>query len=169
MRIDILASILFFEVIWISTHDINFRMTHLFSLFLFQKGCLIAKRMKDGGLGLFDEKLISGRLKYDHSGTIHLFTENVLDQFSRIVSGIPQQTISHHSRISKLWTSSIRFELDAPGRLHSTRGDSTDMRVTPEIKFLLGVLAAGTFLYLWNMNFPQMVCLTSDDGAMVVF
>ena len=52
-----------------------------FSLFLFQKGCLIAKRMKDGGLGLFDEKLISGRLKYDHSGIIHLFTENVLDQF----------------------------------------------------------------------------------------
>ena len=30
MRIDILASILFFEVIWISTHDPNFRVIHFF-------------------------------------------------------------------------------------------------------------------------------------------
>ena len=41
------------------------------------------------------------------------------------------------------------------------------MKVTLEINFLIGVLAAGKFLYLWNMDFP-MVCLTSDDGAMVV-
>ena len=123
--------------------------------------------MKDGGLGLFDEKLISGRLKYDHSGTIHLFTENVLDQFSLIFSAIAQQIISNHFRISKLGTSIIQFELDVPGRLHSTRGASTDTKVTPEINFLIGVLAAGIFLYLWKMNFP-MACLTSDDGAMVV-
>ena len=67
----------FLEVILVPTQGLHFRVIH----FLFQKGCLIAKRMKDGVLGLFDEKLISGRLKYDHSGTIHLFTENVLDQF----------------------------------------------------------------------------------------
>ena len=30
MRIDILASILFFEVVWISTHDPNFRVIHFF-------------------------------------------------------------------------------------------------------------------------------------------
>ena len=30
MRIDILASILFFEVIWISTHDPHFRVIHFF-------------------------------------------------------------------------------------------------------------------------------------------
>ena len=71
----------FSEVIFVPSQCLHFRVTHFFSLFLFQKGCLIAKRMKDGGLGLFDEKLISWRLKYDHSGIIHLFTENVLDQF----------------------------------------------------------------------------------------
>ena len=66
----------FFEVILVPTQGLHFRVH-----FHFQKSCLIAKRMKDGGLGLFDEKLISWRLKYDHSGIMHLFTENVLDQF----------------------------------------------------------------------------------------
>ena len=40
MRIDILASILFFEVVWISTHDPNFRVIHFFFLCFFLRNLL---------------------------------------------------------------------------------------------------------------------------------
>ena len=43
MRIDILASILFFEVIWISTHDPNFRVIHFFLCFFLRN--LVACRI----------------------------------------------------------------------------------------------------------------------------
>ena len=139
-----------------------------FSLFLFQKGCLIAKRMKDGGLGLFDEKLISGRLKYDHSGIIHLFTENVLDQFfsniwcdSSTDNFASFQNFEDLNQLNPIRIGCSRAFAFHARWLHWHEGHPRD-------QFLLGVLAAGKFLYLWNMNFP-MVCLTSDDGAMVVF
>ena len=81
MRIDILASILFFEVIWISTHDANFRVIHFFSLFLSQKSCRMSNWSRDRGLGLSDEKLISWRRKYDLPCGMQLFDENFLFQF----------------------------------------------------------------------------------------
>ena len=52
-----------------------------------------------------------------------MFTENALHQFfSLIVSVIAQQIISHHLTISKLRTSSTRFELDVSRRLNSMQG-----------------------------------------------
>ena len=52
-----------------------------FSLFLSQKSSRMTNWSRDGWLGLSDEKLISGRRKYDLPCGLQLFDENFIFQF----------------------------------------------------------------------------------------
>ena len=139
-----------------------------FSLFLFQKGCLIAKRMKDGGLGLFDEKLISWRLKYYHSGIIHLFTENVLDQFFSNIYGDSStdnfasfQNFKDLNQLNPIRIGCPRAFAFYARWLHWHEGHPRD-------QFFIRGSSSRHISLSMEHEFSNGV-FTSDDGAMVVF
>ena len=71
----------FFDLIFMSSHDFNFRLTYIFLFAIFQESCRILKKSKDGGLRFSDEKLMSWRSNFDFPCRLQLFEENVLFEF----------------------------------------------------------------------------------------
>ena len=71
----------FFDLIFMSSHDFNFRLTYTFLFAIFQEACRIMKKSKDGGLRFSDEKLMSWRSNFDFPCRLQLFEENVLFEF----------------------------------------------------------------------------------------